>query len=319
MTQSDTSTFGAAKIMRARTAAILAICLGVLWQSPALSERTQAESKTGSSLVVGLDHIPIVVADLEAAVVRFRALGFALKPGRLHANGILNQHLKFPDGTQLELISLTATRDQLSREYARHLELGEGPVFAGFFTPELDRTETLLKTRGRDHFRESRLLVFPGDDPLRHLFFGGRNKSPSDQAKHFAHRNTATSLIGVWIAGADLAAERQLLEDLGASLSTVRMPVPVEVDAQVALFEEAEVVLLPESRQVVPGRPIIGATLQVRDLAAMQQIVHSQGWTLPPVVSNRRGSSLFVPPEIAFGIWLEFRQIAERDALDSVD
>jgi glyoxalase-like protein len=35
-------------------------------------------------LVIGLDHIPIAVDNLERAADQYRALGFALKPGRPH-------------------------------------------------------------------------------------------------------------------------------------------------------------------------------------------------------------------------------------------
>ncbi len=55
--------------------------------------------------VQGLDHIPIAVNDLARAAERYRALGFSLKPGRPHDNGITNQHVKFPDGSELELIT----------------------------------------------------------------------------------------------------------------------------------------------------------------------------------------------------------------------
>jgi hypothetical protein len=33
-------------------------------------------------IVLGIDHVPVAVADLEAAGARYRALGFTLKPGR---------------------------------------------------------------------------------------------------------------------------------------------------------------------------------------------------------------------------------------------
>ena len=55
--------------------------------------------------VTGLDHLPIAVRDLARAANDYRALGFALKPGRPHDNGIQNQHVKFTDGTELELIA----------------------------------------------------------------------------------------------------------------------------------------------------------------------------------------------------------------------
>ena len=50
-------------------------------------------------IVAGLDHVPVAVRDLEAAAADYRRLGFVLKPGRPHANGIRNVHAKFADGT----------------------------------------------------------------------------------------------------------------------------------------------------------------------------------------------------------------------------
>ena len=43
--------------------------------------------------VLGLDHVPIAVEDLERAAERYRALGFSLKPGRPHGVRVLGRHL----------------------------------------------------------------------------------------------------------------------------------------------------------------------------------------------------------------------------------
>ena len=47
-----------------------------------------------------------------------------------HDNGIRNQHAKFPDGTELELITATEARDVLTTTYVRYLASGDGPAFA---------------------------------------------------------------------------------------------------------------------------------------------------------------------------------------------
>ena len=62
----------------------------------------------------GLEHVNIAVADLEAASARYRDLGFSLKPGTPHTSGIRNEHAKFPDGTELELITAPAATDALT-------------------------------------------------------------------------------------------------------------------------------------------------------------------------------------------------------------
>lgn len=53
-----------------------------------------------------LDHVVVFVADLGAAVESYRALGFSVVPGGVHADGTThNALIPFPDGTYLELLA----------------------------------------------------------------------------------------------------------------------------------------------------------------------------------------------------------------------
>src|SRR5262245_44626014 len=153
--------------------------------------------------VTGLDHIPIAVRDLARAADDYRALGFALKPGRPHDNGIQNQHVKFTDGTELELITAPDARDSLTTTYRRHLESGDGPAFLALFAPQ--------RTVAEERLRAAALTLPP------YVFLAGRNKSPTDLPEHFAHANTARSFVRVWLADDDLSQERRLLSVGGAA------------------------------------------------------------------------------------------------------
>ena len=235
----------------------------------------------------GLDHIPIAVADLERAAARYRALGFALKPGRPHDNGIRNEHAKFPDGTELELITAPEARDGLTKTYRQHLAAGDGPAFLALYAPDRDRSAPPAPLPG-------------------YLFFGPRNASPTDRPEHFAHRNTADSLIEVWLAGDDLSAERKLLQTLGATSARREVHVPDPVVAEVAQLGAESVVLLPGSRQLVAGRPIIGAVVRVKSLSTARQIIGAAG-LLPDAPAGRATSSIFLPPTVTHGLWLELR------------
>ena len=239
-------------------------------------------------VVTGLDHIPIAVRDLARAADDYRALGFALKPGRPHDNGIQNQHVKFTDGTELELITAQAARDALTTTYRRHLEKGDGPAFLAFFAPE----------------RASAL----GTPLPSYIFLAGRNKSPTDLPGHFAHANTAQSLVSVWLAGDDLSSERHALTVLGATFADADVHAPGAMRVPVARLAEGDVVFLPGARQLVPGRKIVGATLRVGSLDAARAIL-GRGQPVPPdVVVSPAGRSVFLPPSRAHGLWLEFRE-----------
>lgn len=248
----------------------------------------QPASQTAPA-VIGLDHVPIAVRDLEVAAETYRRLGFALKPGRPHQNCIRNQHVKFPEGTELELITAPEARDALTTKYRRHLEDGDGPAFLALYVPDSARTPQGLHPS------------------LDYLFFGARNASPTDRPEHFAHENTAISLIAVWLAGEDLTHERALFTRGGATTVAGDVNVPDRVRADIARFNEGEVLLLPASHQRVKGRRIVGATLRVRNLSKARAILETQRIPLA-AASPSPARSVFVAPEHAHGIWLELRE-----------
>lgn len=267
----------------------------------------EARSSTPPA-VVGLDHVIVAVDDLEAAAERYRAFGFSLKAGRFHENGIRNRHVKFPDGAELELLTAPAARDELTARYRRHLEGGDGPAFAGLFAPDGDRLARELAAAGQRTARSGSLLTFPEGDDLDDLFFGGRNRSPTDRPEHFAHANTAEALIGVWLAPAEPAPVLSLLERVGAEIEPAEVAVPGQVAATVARFAEGFVTLLPASRRIAANRPIVGVTFRVRDLAAARRALESGGVAAPAAVEHSGGASVFLPPELAHGLWVELRE-----------
>jgi catechol 2,3-dioxygenase-like lactoylglutathione lyase family enzyme len=243
---------------------------------------------TAAPAVTGLDHIPIAVQNLEAAAERYRALGFSLKPGRPHANGIRNEHAKFPDGTELELITAPEARDRLTSTYRKHLAAGDGPAFLAFFGQSVDQ--------------EIRALAPP------YVFFGPRNHSPTDRPEHFAHANGAESLISVWLAGDDLSRERRLLRAIGAKFTRRSVYVPDAFAAEVAELPEGTVVLLPGRRQAIPGRPIAGATVRVKSLATARKALEQVPGSVLASASGPGWSNVFLPPAITHGLWLELRE-----------
>ena len=57
-------------------------------------------------MIRGLDHVVLVVLDLERAVEEHRARGFTVMPGGVHAGGLTHNALVgLPDGSYLELIA----------------------------------------------------------------------------------------------------------------------------------------------------------------------------------------------------------------------
>jgi len=244
-------------------------------------------------MVVGIDHVPVAVGDLDRAGERYRALGFALKQGRPHDDGIRNLHVKFTDGTEIELITAAAATDDPTRTYLEHLKAGDGPAFLALFAAPDVAVERRLEDAG---------VTVPA-----YVFFGHGEQSPTDRPEHFAHTNTAERVTRVWLAGDDFGRERRMLAALGAKFSRQTLDFPGSVQAEVAEFARGSVVLLPGRHQIVRGRPIVGITVAVRDLDAAQQHAGPE--------ARRTGTSVFVDPLHALGYWLEFRSAPDLPAL----
>lgn len=211
-----------------------------------------------------LDHIPTAVHDLDTAVADFRALGFAIKPGRPHANGLHNAHVKFANGAGLELITAAEARDALSARYAAFLREGEGPAYLTLHAGDEPRAAAALQAAGIPHRFDANGLTL--DDPrLAWIFFAGDNRSPTDKPEHFTHANGAVATKEVWVATDDAAPLAELLSALGAKAHDETRHLPFEAQARVfALADGGSVVIVPAKHRLVHGHPLIAVLMAAR-------------------------------------------------------
>jgi hypothetical protein len=166
-----------------------------------------------------LDHVVLVVKDLDAASAGFRARGFRLKPGRLHPNNLLNRHIKFGDGSSLELMMVQgAPRDAMARDYADLVARAEGGVYVALRVQDLNAAMKAADDVGLSP-RESasgswRFLSFPSTSPAAALFFSTGGASVQDPDSLLDHAPRVEGLAEVWLEGGSEVVE--LLESLGA-------------------------------------------------------------------------------------------------------
>lgn len=260
-----------------------------------------SSARAEGPLVLGLDHIPVVVTDLDKAQADFRAMGFAIKPGRFHADGIRNAHVKFPDGTEIELITVTNATDELTSEYLAKMKAGEGPVYFGLYAPDRVAVTVRLKDLRFAAQDDNGMFTFPSTSQLHPLFLGQRNKTSTDRPEHFAHRNGATRLSALWVR--DNPALREMLNDLGVPLMPMSPCRVLGIRAGIrALLPEGDLYLIPYRRTNV-----VAARVEVRKLSEAEAVLKASG------VQTKKDSScgaraVWVPPAGGHGIWIEFAE-----------
>jgi hypothetical protein len=255
-------------------------------------------------VAIGLDHIPVAVGDLERAAATYDALGFALKPGRDHANGIRNTHVKFPTGAGIELLTAPKAVDELSSHYVDFLRVGEGPAFISFHARDTGRLRAALRSGGYDFRQEGQITKLVSPD-FGFLFFVNDNRSPTDQFEHFSHANSAIEMCAVWVATEKAEALVRLLVHLGGQEQCRKVLAPDMVEATVVNLYEGEVIILPKWYQVIFGRPVIGVSFRVRSLAQARMALAKAG--VEPWVGPNALEAIMVEPAKAHGLWIEFR------------
>jgi hypothetical protein len=184
----------------------------------------------------GLDHVMLWTSDPDAATTALRdRLGFDVRPGGAFGDGIVNRLVRFPDGSYLELLSLSRPRDQLrgdAADAAGFLDRGPGADTFALETSDMDAAASAWRSRGLDVFPEEPAVYDPdGPGPLppragrfRTLFLREKALRSADLFLVSYARppgavgsppNGALGLTAVLLVTPDLAADARRLVGMG--------------------------------------------------------------------------------------------------------
>lgn len=233
-----------------------------------------------------LDHVVIAVADLDRATEVLAEAGFRFKPGRLHANHLLNRHIKFRRGGSLELMTVKGEPlDRMAREYAALIADGDGGAYAALATECPERVAALAEAAGfplrRTQSGSWTFLDFVPGSAAAAVFFGaGWNAGPEPDSL-LAHRNGAIGLDEAWIEGG-----RGLLQLLRATGATTcgGVTLPDGRLGECLALAGNRVVVVPPARAHRPFR-VVGVVLAV----------------------NGDVPQSLIPPSLASGVWIQLR------------
>jgi catechol 2,3-dioxygenase-like lactoylglutathione lyase family enzyme len=185
--------------------------------APSLAD---AQVCTPNPAAPALDHVVLVVSDLDQATSGFHGLGFRLKQGRLHANNLLNRHIKFRDGSSIELMTVAGEpRDEMARAYSRLAVEGDGGVYVAL---KVSSTSSPLSTADSLELNPQtsssgpwQFVGFDVGSPAAAVFFSAGGANLQDPDSLVSHTPQVTGLVEAWVEGGPELIT--LLEKLGAS------------------------------------------------------------------------------------------------------
>ncbi len=154
---------------------------------------------------VKIDHTPIVVKNHDSTIQRFRNMGFAIKPGYVHDNGVFNSHIKFMNLTGIEVISIGIPSDAIAKSYADFLSDGEGGTYLALTTDSLEAILSLLNKSDLDYqLLNSELftyVIFEKTSGLEHVFLIEYKNPVRISSKYLNHVIETDGISAVWLEG----------------------------------------------------------------------------------------------------------------------
>lgn len=103
----------------------------------------------------GIDHVIILVDDLDRGIEQYRTLGFTVNPGGKHPRYTHNALVTFADGSYLELIAFYEQPDSTApgegHRWFKHVGKGGGIIDYALATPNLDALVADADARGFTH------------------------------------------------------------------------------------------------------------------------------------------------------------------------
>ena len=173
-------------------------------------------------MLTGIDHIVIVVSDLQAAVRDYEQLGFTVVPGGRHPIGTYNALISLEDGAYIELIAFYEPNP--NHRWWAPLQKGGGLVDFCMQTDDLtsdtarlrsagvniDDPQPLTRTRP-DGYRLNWVLSIPREGHRAVAPFLIQDETPREERipRQKTHQNGATGIATVTVAVDDLPTVRQ--------------------------------------------------------------------------------------------------------------
>ena len=171
-------------------------------------------------MLTGIDHLVIVVRDLDAAITSYRGLGFTVVPGGRHPVGTHNALIALADGAYIELLAFFDPDTPQDHRWWRPLRQGGGLVDFCMGTDdleadvaalreagvEIDDPQPLTRTRP-DGYVLRWLLAIPREPHQGLAPFLIRDETPRRERvpSETTHANQATGLGQLTIAVPDLS------------------------------------------------------------------------------------------------------------------
>ena len=257
-----------------------------------------------------LDHMNIAVNDIDKTEKYFTdVLGFTIKKGREHNNGILNSFVKFGDNSYIELITVVNQPDSSTQVYRDILKNGDAGAFVALRSDSLSSLSEYYKllekvTNIKRYGNDFETLEFGDKEELKNIFFINYPGLVKDDKTLLTHKNGAMGLAAVWLAAKSTDEIEKTFTLYGFKVLTgVTIP-SLNIEGRIVEMNEGKIYLLPSDT----SNGVFGITVLVNDVQKTHDFLKKSLKKDLKISHDVRGKSILLDPGITHNIYIEFLQ-----------
>ncbi len=176
----------------------------------------------GQASLTGLsiNHVPIVVSNLQEVKTVFTDLGFKIKNGREH-EGINNCFIKFQDGTYLEFVEPIDSKYSIGKYYTDFLKNKQGATALAIDVQSTEAAKLFLNKQNVRYTTDSNSIwqtINPEIKGTELFYIEYANKNWKDKKENTTHPNATLQLNTTWFLTKNLNESIKIYTNLGFEL-----------------------------------------------------------------------------------------------------
>lgn len=250
-----------------------------------------------------LDHVIISTVNLQETSNLFNTLGFSIKDGYKHKNGINNNFIEFANNTELEIIEVSDPKDELSSNYKNLIDENISGLQFAIRVNEIDQLKNnfekldypFTKT-DKNNFYST--LSSKSNNTELPLFFIQYNIDNTNTL--VTHKNNAKGIGSIWFETKDIKKSARQLVDLGfEAIGNYKIP---SIKSKVVEFRNTNFgIILIES----DNYEITGITILVEDIINLKSMFDKNKIEF----NELSNENIFLNPSQTKSIWIEFTKM----------
>ena len=251
-----------------------------------------------------LDHIIIGTKDIQNSIVFFEdKLGFEIKKGKDHNNGLKNYFIEFNDKSEIEIMSIQKPNDNLAFEYESLINKDQYAFQFAIRTNQLSQLKNHLSNLSENftEFYETEsysILSKKRIDPKFPFFFIQHHKENHIQSNH---TNNSSGISSIWLETKNIKSTVRKYIEFGFTVLDT-LTVGDYTGKTVLLKNENFELIIIDSNQ----DKICGITIKIKNISEFLYRIKEKLNIESKIKTTSRGRSIFLNPDITKSIWFEF-------------